>query len=85
MLADKGLPTLASILMIVGYRTRVASVAYTFVMVVAFLMAHTDNFFALEKSGAWAHEGIALFLLGGLGLFFTGDGKHAFSSKHAWD
>lgn len=96
MLAETGMPsflaygvhlgeTIASILMIVGYRTKLASLVYTLVMAVAFLLAHTDNFFALGKSGAWAHEGIALFLFGGLGLVFTGGGKYALSSTHKWD
>lgn len=71
--------------MILGYRTRLAALVFTLVMIVAFGMAHMDNFFALEKSGAWAHETIALFLLGGLGLVFTGAGKYALSSTHKWD
>ncbi len=96
MLTEMGLPaflaygvhigeTIASLLLIVGFRTRLAALAFTFVMIVAFGMAHTDNFMALGKSGAWAHEGIALFLFGGLGLMFTGGGKYALSSTHKWD
>lgn len=96
MLIEMGLPgflaygvhlgeTVAALLMIVGYRTRLASLVFTAVMVVAFLMAHTDPVFALGKSGAWLHEGIALFLFGGLGLIFTGGGKYALSSGHKWD
>lgn len=96
MLAGYGLPeflaygvhlgeTIAALLLIIGYRTRLAAVAFTGVMVVAFLMAHMDPFFGLGKSGAWLHEGIALFLFGGLGLIFTGGGKYAVSSTHNWD
>lgn len=96
MLADFHLPsflaygvhlgeTIAPLLIIIGYRTRLAAVAFTVVMIVAFLMAHTDNLFGLTKSGAWAHEGIALFLFGGLGLIFTGAGKYALSTKNKWD
>lgn len=77
--------TIAPLFIIVGYRTRLAAVAFTGVMIVAFLMAHTDNLFELTKSGAWAHEGIALFLFGGLGLVFTGAGKYALSTKSKWD
>src|SRR5690606_21535098 len=83
MLANIGLPeflaygvhlgeTIAALLLIIGYRTRLAAVAFTFVMVVAFLMAHMDPRFALGNSGAWLHEGIVLCLFGGLGLIFTG-------------
>lgn len=96
MLAGYGLPeflaygvhlgeTIAALMIIIGYRTRLAAVAFTIVMVVAFLMAHMDPLFALGKSGAWLHEGIALFLFGGLGLIFTGGGKYAVSSTHNWD
>lgn len=96
MLAGYGLPeflaygvhfgeTIAALLLIVGYRTRLAAVVFTGVMVVAFLMAHTDPLLGLGKSGAWLHEGIALFLFGGLGLIFTGGGKYALSSTHKWD
>lgn len=96
MLAGYGMPeflaygvhlgeTIAALMIIIGYRTRLAAVAFTIVMIVAFLMAHMDPLFALTKSGAWLHEGIALFLFGGVGLYFTGSGKYALSSKHQWD
>ncbi|MBD1426707.1 DoxX family protein [Sphingobacterium arenae] len=96
MLANIGMPeflaygvhsgeTIAALMLIIGYRTRLAAVVFTAVMVVAFLMAHIEPLFALGKSGAWLHEGIALFLFGGLGLIFTGGGKYAVSSKHKWD
>lgn len=96
MLAAYGMPeflaygvhlgeTIAALMIIIGYRTRLAAVAFTIVMIVAFLMAHMDPLFALGKSGAWLHEGIALFLFGGLGLIFTGGGKYALSRVHKWD
>jgi putative oxidoreductase len=96
MLAGYGIPdflaygvhfgeTLAALLMIIGWRTRLASIVFTGVMVVAFLMAHMNPFFGLSKSGAWLHESIALFLFGGLGLFFSGGGKYALSTNNPWD
>lgn len=96
MLAAYGMPeflaygvhlgeTIAALMIIIGYRTRLAAVAFTIVMIVAFLMAHMDPLFALGKSGAWLHEVIALFLFGGLGLMFTGGGKYALSTVHKWD
>src|SRR5690606_15653698 len=64
MLAGYGLPeflaygvhlgeTIAALMIVIGYRTRLAAVAFTIVMIVAFLMAHMDPLFALGKSGAW--------------------------------
>lgn len=96
MLIEMGLPsflaygvhfgeTIAPILLILGYRTKLAAVVFTGVMMVAFGMAHTENIFSLGQSGAWAHELIGLFLFGGLGLCFTGGGKYALSSSSKWD
>lgn len=96
MLAEMGLPTflaygvhfgetIAPLLLIIGFRTRLAALAFTFVMVVAFGMAHTENIFSLGKSGAWAAELVALYLFGGLGLYFTGGGKYSISTTSKWD
>lgn len=96
MLAEMGLPTflaygvhigetIAPILLLLGFRTKLAALLFTGVMVVAFGMAHTEDILSLGKSGAWAHELIALFLLGGLGLTFTGGGKYSISTTHKWD
>ncbi|MCL7987304.1 DoxX family protein [Sphingobacterium sp. lm-10] len=96
MLSEIGLPsflaygvhigeTIAPILLIIGFRTKIAASAFTLVMLVAFAMAHTENFFELGKAGAWQHELVALYLFGGLGLFFTGGGKYALSSTNKWD
>lgn len=96
MLAEFGLPsflaygvhlgeTIAPLFIIFGFRTRLAAFALTFVMIVAFLMVHTQDLLAITGTGAWAHEGIALFLLGGLGLIFTGAGKYALSYRHVLD
>lgn len=96
MLAGMGLPTflaygvhlgetIAPILLIIGFRTKLAALAFTIVMLVAFALAHVQTFFAFGNSGAWAHETIALFIMGALGLVFTGGGKYAVSSSHKWD
>lgn len=77
--------TIAPILLIIGFRTKLAALAFTLVMVVAFAMAHTQNLFALGQSGAWAHELVALYLFGSLGMAFTGGGKYAVSSTNKWD
>jgi len=95
MLADLGLPTflaygvhvgetIAPILLIIGFRTRFAALAFAFVMVVAF-GAHPEYIFSLGKSGGWAAELAALYLFGGLGLYFTGGGKYSLSTTSKWD
>ncbi|MEJ5961818.1 DoxX family protein [Pedobacter immunditicola] len=96
MLAEMGLPTflaygvhfgetIAPILLIIGFRTRLAALVFTIVMVVAFGMAHRDDIFSLGKSGAWVVELVALYLFGGLGLYFTGGGKYSVSTTNKWD
>ncbi len=96
MLSGLGLPEImaygvyiteliAPILIIIGFRTRIASVVFFFGMIAALLMAHSDNMFALTKSGGLGIELIVLYAFGGLSLFFTGAGKYAVSTTNIWD
>jgi len=75
----------APILLLIGFRTRFAAIVFALTMVVAILMSHMHQLASLGKSGAWAIELNALFLLGALGLVFTGGGKYAISSENKWD
>ena len=95
-MADTGLPgffaygvyvgeVIAPILIVIGFRTRLAALIFAFNMLVALLMAHSDDIFSLGRSGGWAVELIGLYLFGGLVLFFTGGGKYAVSTKSWWD
>lgn len=95
-LIDKGLPgfiaygvyvgeVIAPLLMIVGFRTRLAALIFAFNMLVAALLAHPTDIFALTERGIYSLETLALFLFGGLALFFTGGGKFAISTKSWWD
>lgn len=96
MLRNAGWPTflaygvylgeiVAPIMMILGYRTRLAAIVFASVMLVAFILAHPDKLFALGKGGVWAIETIALFFFGGIALAFTGGGKYALSTRHRLD
>lgn len=95
-LIGKGLPgfiaygvyvgeVIAPLMMIVGFRTRLAALIFAFNMLVAALLAHPNDIFALTERGIYALETLALFLFGGLVLFFTGGGKFAISTKSWWD
>ncbi|MCG6187168.1 DoxX family protein [Maribellus maritimus] len=95
-LIEKGLPgfiaygvyvgeVIAPLLMIVGYRTRLAAMVFSFNMLVAALLAHPNDIFALTERGTWAIETLGLFFLGGLTLVFTGGGKFAVSTRSWWD
>jgi len=96
MLSSKGLPgffaygvyvgeIIVPLLLIFGFRTRIAALIFAFNMLVAMLLAHSGDIFSLSKHGGWAVELIALFLFGAVALFFTGAGKYALSTSNKWD
>lgn len=96
MLIDKGFPgfiaygvyvgeVIAPLMMIAGFRTRLAALIFAFNMVAAAALAHPGDILSLTGRGIYALETLALFLFGGLALAFTGGGKFAVSSKSWWD
>lgn len=96
MLADQGLPTImaygvylteivAPLLILIGFRTRLAALAYTFGVLFIMFLAHAKDIFTLNEYGGWAVELLGLYLLGAVALFFTGAGKFAVSSSNSWD
>lgn len=96
MLNNVGLPSflaygvyiteiVAPLLIMVGYRTRLAAAVFIFGVLFAIFLAHPSNVFVLNKHGGWGIELLGLFLFGGLTLFFTGGGKLALSSSNNWD
>lgn len=96
MLANIGLPEIlgygvyfteliAPILILIGWRTRIMSIVFFFGMISVIVLAHSENIFALSKTGGLQIELILLFAFGALALFFTGAGKYAVSTKNKWD
>jgi len=96
MLADKGLPAVlaygvylteivAPLLILIGFRTRLAAAAYVFGVLFIIFLAHAQEIFALNEYGGWAIELLGLYLFGAVALFFTGGGKYAASSSHTLD
>lgn len=75
----------APILIIVGYRTRLASLILAFNMLIAILMAHSSDIFSLNQYGGWSIELQGLYLFGAISLIFLGAGKYAVSSTSIWD
>ena len=76
---------IAPVLMIIGFRTRLASLTFFLGMLTALFLAHSENIFALSKTGCLQIELILLYALGALVLFFTGAGKYSVSSSNNWD
>jgi len=96
MLAGKGLPgvlaygvyigeVLAPLLLIIGFRTRMAAVLVVINMLVAIFTAHAADIFTLGQSGGWGIELQSLFLFGALAIFFLGAGRYAVSNRSRWD
>jgi len=75
----------APILIIIGYRTRLASLVLAFNMLVAILMAHTSDIFSINQYGGWAIELQGLYLFVPTAIFFIGAGKYALSTNSKWD
>lgn len=96
MFQDLGLPgffaysvyigeVVAPVLLIIGYRTKLAALLFAFTMLAAVLMAHASDIFVLTETGGWAVELQALYFFGALALFFTGAGTYAVSKTSKWD
>lgn len=75
----------APIMLIVGYRTRLAAAVYILGVLTAIFLVHAADIFTLNQFGGWGIELLGLYLFGGLTLFFTGGGKIALSHKSKWD
>ena len=76
---------IAPIMMIIGFRTRLAAVFYACTMAVAVWLAHSEDVFHLSKGGGWAIELQALFFFGAVVLALKGGGKYSMSTKSKWD
>ena len=76
---------IAPILLILGYRSRLASIFIALTMVAAILLAHSDDIFKLGDHGNWALELNGLYLFGSLAILFLGGGTIGLSSSNKWD
>ena len=76
---------IAPILLLIGFRSKIAGLLVSATMVVAVLLVHTGDIFALGSHGESAIEVQLLYFLGGLAIYFLGGGSLAVSSKNRWD
>lgn len=74
---------LAPIMLILGFRVKIASILVIITMLVAiFSLNHIHGgIFNIGKSGGWSYELQGLYLLGALAIFFLGSGRFAFDIK----
>ncbi len=76
---------IAPILILIGWRARLASLVLALNMLTAIFMAHSADVFTLNEFGGWAIELQGLYLFGAIEIFFLGAGKYAISTKSKWD
>lgn len=88
LLASKGLPTIiaygayigeivAPIMLIIGFKVRIASIIIFFTLIMAIFLGHLNDFFTLSEVGAWAMEVQIFYLMGCLAIFLQGAGKYS--------
>lgn len=77
----------APLLMIAGWRTRLASIVLAFEMVMAIWLEFRDRVFTVKPAGGgWTIELELFFLVGSLALVFLGSGKYSVSrGRNNWD
>lgn len=66
----------APLMLIFGYKTRLAAGLIAFTLVVAIVLVHAGQILTLGSGGGWAIELQALYLFGSLALFGLGSGKY---------
>lgn len=75
----------APILLIIGFRSRMAGILFFLNCLTIILLSQTANVFSLNANGGWALELLGMYAFIALSLVFTGGGKWAVSSDHSWD
>jgi putative oxidoreductase len=76
---------LAPSALLLGWRSRLAGLIVAFDLSMAIVLVQRSKVLALGGGGAWGIELEAVFLLGGLAIFWLGGGRYAVSSGHRWD
>nr|WP_298373720.1 DoxX family protein [uncultured Halomonas sp.] len=68
---------LAPAMLILGWQTRIGGLLVSGNMLVAIILAHSQELFALTGNGGWALELQGMFLFGALAIMFLGSGRLA--------
>lgn len=76
---------LAPLMLLFGFRVRIAALIIICNMLVAIGLAHLGDVFRLTQTGGWAIELQVFYILVGKAIFTLGGGKYAVSTKSRWD
>ena len=96
LVSQYGLPTfisygvfigeiLAPILIIIGFRTKLAGLVFAVNCFVAIIMDRLPDVLSLNEHGGWAIGLIFIYMMFGIAFLFTGAGKYALSTQNKWD
>lgn len=72
---------IAPIMLIIGYKTKIASALVAITLLVAVILAHAGDLFSLSQTGGWAIELQALYFFGAVAIFGLGAGKYTLLKK----
>ncbi len=72
----------APVLVLIGLWTRPAAVIIAINMIVAVLLVHTGDLLAITKSGGWALELQAMFLVGAIAVALFGAGRYSLGGRN---
>lgn len=70
---------IAPLMLLIGYRIKVASLIMSFTILAASLLVFSDKFFTLGKHGAYALEVQAFYIFVGISIFFLGNDRFCLS------
>lgn len=76
---------LAPVLLIVGYKTRLAGILFAVNCLTIILLSQTENILKLNAYGGWAIELLSIYLVISISFVLTGGGKYALSTSGKWD
>ncbi|WP_425075971.1 DoxX family protein [Psychroserpens sp. S379A] len=75
----------APLLIIIGFRTKLAGLVFAINCLVAILMVQLPYFFSINEYGGWSLGLIFIYFMFGIVMCFTGAGKYALSTNSKWD
>ena len=72
---------LAPIMLIIGYRVKIASILILGTMLFILAFPYADKIFSLTKHGSWAIEIHVFYIMGALAVFLFGAGKYSIDKR----
>jgi putative oxidoreductase len=75
----------APLMLMIGFRARLAGLIFSFNCLLAIVMAQTQNIFKLNEFGGWSLDLLFIYLITGIVFFVSGAGKYALSTSSHWD